>query len=110
MNKLLICLALLPLAACKEPPPPTPASASFSELVARSSCLACHNTPSQMKFPSWNDIAKKYAGNDLAEDFLVEKIARGGSGSWGKMDMPPYPELSEEERRTLVKNILAQKK
>lgn len=88
--------------------PPKPAA--FAEIVAQSSCLACHNTPSQMNFPGWQDIAKKYAGNDLAEDFLVNKIAKGGSGSWGKMDMPPYPELSEDERRVLVKTILASKK
>jgi cytochrome c len=105
-----ISLILLTLiTACGEKPAPEPIQklATFEEIVAKSSCMACHRAGSEMKFPTWGEVAEKYKNDKNASSFLINKIAKGGSGSWGKMDMPPYPELSEAERAVIVRGILA---
>lgn len=100
------------LAACngKQPDSTAPAAkvASAEEIISKSSCLSCHQTGNQMKLPTWTEVADRYKENKDAETLLVTKIAKGGSGSWGKMDMPPYhPDLSETERRVVVQAILS---
>lgn len=80
---------------------------SFSEIIAKSNCLACHQQGNQMGTPTWSEVAERYKGNMKAENFLINKISDGGSGSWGNMDMPPYYELSKTELKTIVQGILA---
>ncbi|MFA6972353.1 MAG: c-type cytochrome [Gallionella sp.] len=109
IKKLAVLFVLSMISGCgeKQLPKTAPKVGTFEEIVAKSSCMACHQAGSPMKFPSWEEIAGKYQGDKGAEIFLINKIAKGGSGSWGKMDMPPYPELSVAERRTVVQGILA---
>lgn len=110
MIKNLAALLVLSLfSGCGEKPQPKTVIkvGTFDEIVAKASCMACHQAGSQMKFPSWEEVAEKYKENKDAERFLTNKIASGGSGSWEKMDMPPYPELSEAERRVVARGILA---
>lgn len=109
IKKLAVLLALSPIAGCGEQPQPeaAPKVAAFDEIVAKASCMACHQAGSPMKFPTWGEIAGKYKDDKDAERLLTNKIGSGGSGSWGKMDMPPYPELSEAERRVVAQGILA---
>lgn len=80
---------------------------SAEELIDQFHCLSCHLPSNEMDLPSWRDVAEKYKGDKKAENFLVGKIGQGGSGSWGNMDMPPYYELSESERRVIARWILA---
>jgi cytochrome c len=81
-------------------------SPSFDELMEKYSCLACHLPDNQMKLPSWEDVARRYKGVE-AEGYLAFKIAKGGSGAWGTMDMPPYPEISKQDLKTMAQGILA---
>lgn len=60
-----------------------------------------------MGAPTWSEVAKRYKGNKNMAVYLAHKIAHGGSGAWGAMDMPPYHELSDAELTTLVTGILA---
>lgn len=109
IKKYSVLFALTLLAGCNEKqlPKTAPNVGTFDEIVTKASCMACHQAGSPMKFPTWKEIAGKYQDNKDAEIFLTNKIASGGSGSWGKMDMPPYPELSEAERRVVARGILA---
>lgn len=108
MKRLTLLPVLWLVAACTEQPGTAPAAKTYEEIVANSGCLSCHQVNNQMKLPTWSQVSARYKGNKEAETLLMNKIARGGSGSWGKMDMPPYhPDLSEEERRVLVRGILA---
>ncbi len=59
-----------------------------------------------MGSPVWQQVAARYKKDNNAGIFLARKIAHGGSGSWGKMDMPPYPELTESELQVIVQGIL----
>lgn len=109
MKKLSLFIALGLLAACDQaPPPPPPAKlATAEEIIDKSGCLSCHDKGNQMQLPTWADVALRYKENKDAEAVLVNKIGKGGSGSWGKMGMPPYhPELSEQERKTVIHKIL----
>ena len=54
-------------------------------LLAKHTCTACHAQSTKVVGPSFNDIAKKYAGK---ADYLVGKIKAGGSGVWGPIPMP----------------------
>lgn len=84
-------------------------NATFDEVIEKSNCMACHLPENHVGAPSWKAVSKRYKGDVSAASFLTHKVAQGGSGSWGKTDMPPYKELSEAELKLLVWGILATK-
>ncbi len=79
------------------------------ELAKSKNCMACHAVDSKLVGPSYKDVAKKYAGQKDAEDKLVQKVIKGGSGVWGAVPMPPNPQVTEAEAKTLVKWVLGLK-
>ena len=80
---------------------------SFAQIIEKNSCLACHLPGNQMNLPIWQDVAKKYRNIESAELYLINKIRKGGSGAWGKMDMPPYQELDDPTLKVIAQGILA---
>lgn len=84
----------------------TPALAN-KDLAAKSNCLACHAVDKKVVGPSYQDVAKKYAGDKTAEAKLIEKVKKGGSGVWGAIPMPPNSQVKDADIATLVKWILA---
>lgn len=90
--------------------PAVPAAEAIA-LAKRSGCLACHSVEGVSGGgtfgPKWNEVAKHYRGDANAEAFLVNKIARGGSGVWGRNAMPANsPRVSDADIRTLAKFVL----
>ena len=79
------------------------------DLAKAKNCMACHAVGNKVVGPAYKDVAAKYAGQKDAEDKLVAKVMKGGSGTWGAVPMPANPQVSEAEARTLVKWVLAQK-
>lgn len=75
-------------------------------LAKKKNCLACHAVDKKVVGPAWKDVAAKYRGNAGAQAKLEAKVAKGGSGSWGAMPMPPQPQVAAEERTQLVRFIL----
>ena len=63
-----------------------------------------------MGLPVWHEVAKKYQNKPDAQTYLSHKIKTGGSGAWGKMDMPPYQELEEPEMKVIVQGVLSSAK
>ena len=78
-------------------------------LAKKSNCFLCHAIFSKVVGPAWKDVAAKYRDDVNAHAHLTNKIAKGGSGVWGSMAMPPQSDLSEAERNTLVDYILSLK-
>ena len=79
------------------------------ELAKKSNCLACHKVDAKLVGPSYKEIAAKYSGADAATvDMLVEKVVKGGVGTWGQIPMPPNPLVKEEDAKILVEWVLAQ--
>lgn len=89
----------------------TPATSRVDamKLAKDTGCFACHSIDKKLLGPAWKNVAAKNRDNLAAEARLMNKIAKGGSGVWGKIDMPAYPDLSEADRRVLVKFILSLK-
>jgi len=83
-----------------------PAMASL-ELAKKNNCMACHQVDKKLVGPSYQDVAKKYAGDKAAEAKLVDKVKKGGSGVWGPVPMAPNPQVSDADLKTLVKWVLA---
>jgi len=79
--------------------PSKPASVKTADILPvlqKNTCTACHAVSSKVLGPSFQDVAKKYAGRSDAATYLVEKIKKGGVGVWGSIPMPPSP-ISELE-------------
>lgn len=85
------------------------AASANPDLAKAKNCMACHAIGSKLVGPAYKDVAAKYAGQKDAEDKLVQKVMKGGSGIWGPIPMPANPQVSEAEARTLVKWVLSQK-
>ncbi|EZP42024.1 MULTISPECIES: c-type cytochrome [Janthinobacterium] len=79
------------------------------DLAKAKNCMACHAVSTKLVGPAFKDVAAKYAGQKDAENKLVAKVMKGGSGTWGAIPMPANPQVSDAEAHTLVKWVLAQK-
>jgi cytochrome c len=76
-------------------------------LAKAKNCMACHSLDKKVVGPAYKEVAKKYTAKDEAK--LVEKVLKGGKGSWGEVPMPPNATVKPEEATKLVKWILSLK-
>jgi cytochrome c len=77
-------------------------------LAQKSGCLACHSVDKKVLGPAYKDVAAKYKGDAGAEAKLVEKVKKGGSGTWGPMPMPANsPQVKDEDIKTIVHWVLS---
>ena len=79
------------------------------ELMKKSGCTACHSVDKKVVGPSYKEVAAKYRGDAGAAAKLADKVKKGGSGVWGPVPMPPNPNVSDADIKTLVAYILALK-
>jgi cytochrome c len=80
------------------------------DLLKKSGCTACHAVDKKLVGPAYVEVAAKYKGDAGAAAKLMEKIKKGGSGVWGQVPMPPNPQVSDADVKTMVAYILALKK
>lgn len=83
-----------------------PAFAS-SKLATEKGCMACHSVDKKLVGPSYQDVAKKYAGQKDALAVLIKSIKAGSSGKFGPVPMPAQAALSEADAKTLAAWVLA---
>ncbi len=100
-RSLMLCMVLSALASSS--------AMASADLAKAKNCMACHAVATKLVGPAYKDVAAKYSGQKDAENKLVGKVLKGGSGAWGAVPMPANPQVSEAEARTLIKWILAQK-
>ena len=79
------------------------------ELAKKHACTACHAVDKKVVGPSFKEVAAKYKGDKKAEAMLVDKVKKGGVGTWGQVPMPPNSTVPDADVKTLVEWILAQK-
>ncbi len=77
------------------------------DLAKKNACMACHGVDKKVVGPSYQDVAKKYAGQKDATATLAKSIKAGGSGKWGPVPMPAQAALSDSDANTLAAWILA---
>ena len=100
MNVVRTTAAALVLAAAS-----LPALANLA-LAQKNACTACHAVDKKLVGPSYQDVAKKYAGQKDAAATLAASIRQGGTGKWGPVPMPAQPALSDADVNTLAAWIL----
>jgi sulfite dehydrogenase len=79
---------------------------NVQEVAARYGCSACHNASVRIIGPSLREIASKYKHDPEAKKKIEEQIHNGGSGKWGPMIMPPFPQATAVETKILTDWIL----
>lgn len=79
------------------------------DLLIKKNCLACHQIDKRKYGPNFKEVAARYADQKNAVDMLARKIRRGGTGVWGEDVMPPQPQVSAAEARTLATFVLSLK-
>lgn len=77
------------------------------DLAKKNACMACHAVERKLVGPSYQDVAKKYAGQKDAAANLAKSIKAGGAGKWGPVPMPAQSALSEADALALATWILA---
>ena len=97
---LMICAALSLASAS------LPALANLA-LAQKNACMACHAVDKKLVGPSYQDVAKKYAGQKDAAALVAESIRKGGSGKWGPVPMPAQAALSDADVKTLAAWVLS---
>ena len=77
-------------------------------LAKGNACLTCHGVDKKIIGPAFKEIALRYKSDSTARAGLIKKVKEGGGGVWGSVPMPPNPQVSEEDVKTLVSWVLAQ--
>jgi cytochrome c len=78
-------------------------------LFKGNNCVTCHTVDHKLVGPSLVDVAKKFAGQPDAVPTLTDAIKKGHVGTWGQVPMPPHPELSDSQIKSIVDWILTLK-
>ena len=78
-------------------------------LAMKYGCLGCHNVNVKIVGPAYKEIAAKYRTDADAKAKITEQIQKGGSGKWGPIIMPPFPQVAADETKVLTEWILSQK-
>ena len=81
-------------------------------LAKKSNCMACHTVEKKLVGPSYQDVAKKYAGDKAAEARLFDRVKKGTGATGGEVwkmgsAMPPNTAVKDDDVKKLVKWILA---
>jgi cytochrome c len=81
--------------------------ANTEEAMNKAGCMACHAKDKKLVGPSFKDIAAKYKGQDVTAK-LMEKVRKGGSGSFGPVPMAPNPadKINDADLKAAVALIL----
>jgi len=79
------------------------------ELAKKHACTACHAVDKKVVGPAFKEVAAKYKGNAKAEAMLIDKVKKGGVGTWGQVPMPPNASVPDADVKALVKWVLGLK-
>ncbi len=91
---------------------PRPARAAVppgEQLFQSNDCVTCHAIDHPVIGPSYDAVAKKFAGQKDAVPTLVDAVKNGHVGTWGMVPMPPHPNLSDADIKEIVEWILTLK-
>ncbi len=77
-------------------------NANIVALLKAHGCIACHSMgDTKLVGPGYAEVAKKYAGQKSMVAELADRIVKGGSGTWGSIQMPPQS-ISEGDARLIA--------
>jgi cytochrome c len=77
-------------------------------LLTKYRCYVCHGDDEAKAGPAFADVAARDRGDPKAPSRLAALIRKGAHGG-GPWHMPPHPEVSAAEARTMSRYILSLK-
>ena len=82
-------------------------AATPEEAMSKAACMACHSKDKKIVGPAFKDIAAKYKGQDAVAK-LMEKVRKGGSGTFGPVPMAPNgaDKINDADLKAAVEFIL----
>ena len=82
---------------------------AVDDAMTKAGCMACHTKDKKLVGPAFKDIAAKYKGQPDVTAKLMEKVRKGGSGTFGPVPMAPNPpdKISDAELKAAIEKILA---
>lgn len=83
------------------------AASNVNNLLAANACTACHGIKNKIVGPGFVEIAAKHQGKADLTAYLAGKIKAGGSGVFGAVPMPPQPQISDADAKTIAEWIAA---
>ena len=85
-----------------------PSNAQVEAAMDKAGCMACHTKDKKLVGPSFKDIAAKYKGQADVAAKLMDKVRKGGSGSFGPVPMAPNPpdKISDKDLKEALELIL----
>jgi cytochrome c len=86
---------------------PAFANADIEAAMNKAGCMACHAKDHKVVGPAFKDVAAKYKGQDATAK-LMDKVRKGGSGSFGPVPMPAHgpDKIGDAELKGAVELIL----
>lgn len=75
--------------------------------IRNSDCRTCHADETESVGPSYQAVAQRYRNQSDAEEYLAQKILKGGNGNWGERMMAAHPQLSLSDAKAMVQYILS---
>lgn len=101
MKKSLLVASLLAFAMI-------PGAQASEAQATKAGCMACHAKDKKVLGPSFRDVAAKYKDQKDIEAKLIDKVRKGGSGSFGPMPMSPNgpDKISDDDLKAVVEWIL----
>ena len=81
----------------------------LKKLMQANNCFACHQIDKRKYGPNFYEVAEKYQGDSTALNKLATKIKAGGTGVWGEDYMPPQPQVSDADAKSMAQLILSLK-
>lgn len=85
-------------------------AATIGEQVAKNSdCFSCHAVDHKVVGPAFEAVAARYAGKAGAKALLMDAVKKGHVGTWGKIPMPPHPQLTQQQLDEVISWVLSLK-
>ena len=81
----------------------------LKKLMQTNNCVACHQIDKRKYGPQFDEIPAKYTNDTSAVAKLAAKIKAGGTGVWGEDVMPPQPQVSDADAKTMAELIMGLK-
>lgn len=106
-NTLFISLLALAGAAHAAHPISAEDRAKALELAKTSGCLTCHSPVEKIVGPAYFKVAEKYDSSADAIDTLATSVRYGSKGKWGRIPMPPHPDMRDEDIRFLARWVMS---
>jgi cytochrome c len=76
-------------------------------LAQKNACMSCHGVDKKIVGPAFKEVAAKYKTDKAAPDRLAKHVKEGTKDNWGKVPMPPNPQVKDEDIKKIVAWVLS---